>query len=237
MTGVIYARKQTQGNTQEMAQTPQQEGSCDIKGMVSLAQDWVRPRASHGPMVSTQKPSTWQGSSEKGFKKMAGPALSTSEVVDLKSSLPVDPHSFEAKVLRAIFVVQKQRGSLIRPGHAPEAWGFASRKVLAEELGIPQTDGNLIRISRAGIFLAKQGLVRRHMRCGKGKAKGATAFLIAGWALAIRVLKKVRKVVTHAWREFDRGRQPSGVSGLDVEVKPNWSAALSIFRSQHPSMG
>lgn len=126
----------------------------------------------------------------------------------------------ERDVLKAIMEIQGKLGSLFRPIHLPEIWGYASRFVIASYLGWPITDSNLRKISRITKFLRSEGYLYLNVVAAPGNSEGATRF---------RICKRSLKVVRLIWNSLlQKIVSPiSGVSGvLKTELKEKRTEGL-----------
>lgn len=100
-------------------------------------------------------------------------------MVLLKQNLRVS--GFEADVLSAVFAVESSKGSLLSRPSDPDRWGFGSRPVLCEQLGIEADDSNMGRVSKSLHWLRRQGFIQTHRIIKDRKPWGATRILIALW--------------------------------------------------------
>ncbi len=120
----------------------------------------------------------------------------------------------EEKVLRAIFEIEGGLGSLIRPIHLPEKWGYASRRVIANCIGWDsEKDSVLRKVSRITKFLAAEGFLYLKVVAAAGNVDdGATRF---------RLCKRSLRVVRMIWNSMVQRFVPLifGVSGTHKDLE------------------
>lgn len=132
--------------------------------------------------------------------------------------------TFDLNVLRAIFTIQNQRGSLIGlPAH-PTSWGWASRRDIARLMGHRVLTKSLSRkIYRAMVWLTAKGYLRFKSINTPGNFRCATLFLIAYWVFrqaseSMRVVCNEVKALCRTPNPF-KGTKPTHTKGISELFK------------------
>lgn len=137
---------------------------------------------------------------------------------------------FQGRVLQAIFNIEERKGTLhATVGSAFDDLGFASRKDVADEMGLEHKDGILRLISLAGWHLHRKGMVVRTVIARPGLRWGATRFVILPWVMVFSetynsgvvlgvAVKKMKSGVESISRSFQDWLNKRDIGGIHGEV-------------------
>jgi len=144
----------------------------------------------------------------------------------------------EFQVLRAVFQIEGNRGSLFGKHEQPLSWGYASRKWICKAMGKDQTDSNLRNVSTVLRELQAHNYLRIHRVARDGEINAANHILLICLSLVAAVFESpiyniisdhIVGVCGSNSKDFEPIKKPEG--GLWERAKtlglPEWRECLS----------